>query len=221
VFSIQKALIMDMERKATIYVVDDDSEIFDAISTLAKPTGATLRTFNNAEDFLDYFRYDGPACLISDVRLPGMSGLQLLKKLAQSGCAIPIIIISAYADIRMALDAIKGGAVNFFEKPFSMQEIYKQIEKSLLAEKQSWHRRDVEQNIERKLASLKAGERAVLDLEVEGKTNEEIAKILELSVSGVKACQTKAMKTLRIDSKSELMRFLLSAIRLEAEKNQI
>jgi FixJ family two-component response regulator len=121
----------------------------------------------------------------------------------------------------MALDAIKGGAVNFFEKPFSMQEIYKQIEKSLLAEKQSWHRRDVEQNIERKLASLKAGERAVLDLEVEGKTNEEIAKILELSVSGVKACQTKAMKTLRIDSKSELMRFLLSAIRLEAEKNQI
>jgi RNA polymerase sigma factor (sigma-70 family) len=108
----------------------------------------------------------------------------------------------------MAVDAVKAGAVNFLEKPFRPQELFEEIQKTIRADIDAWQRRDEEQNLERKLAALKAGEREVLDLIMQGKTNEEIAKELELSVRGVEARRAKAMKTLRVDSKSELMRML-------------
>jgi FixJ family two-component response regulator len=197
-----------MDRKSTVYVIDDEPDILDTIAALVRPIGANLQTFATAEEFLSSFQYDGPSCLLLDVRLPGMSGLELQNSLAQADCTMPVIIMTGYADVRMALDAIRGGAVNFFEKPFRMQELFDQIQKSLHDDREWWRRHDEEQGVERRFSSLKAGERAVLDLVAEGKTNEEIASELQLSVRGVEARRAKAMKTLRVDSKTELMRLL-------------
>jgi RNA polymerase sigma factor (sigma-70 family) len=149
-----------------------------------------------------------------------MSGIELQKRLAESGCRLPIIIVTGHADVRMAVDAVKAGAVNFLEKPFRPQELFEEIQKTIRADIEAWQRRDEEQNLERKLATLKVGEREVLDLIMQGKTNEEIAKELQLSVRGVEARRAKAMKTLRVDSKSELMRMLRGpASRLTAKSH--
>jgi two-component system, LuxR family, response regulator FixJ len=207
-----------MLRKPTVYVIDDEPDILDIVAGLVRPIGAEVVTFGAAEDFLTGFQHDGAACLVLDVRLPGMSGLELQKKLAQANCTIPVIIVTGYADVRMALDAIRDGAVNFFEKPFRMQELFDQIQKSLREDGEWWQRHEEEQSVERRLALLKAGERAVLDRVAEGKTNEEIAKDLQLSVRGVEARRAKAMKTLRVDSKAELMRLLRISARRSAGK---
>ena len=108
----------------------------------------------------------------------------------------------------MAVDAVQAGAVNFLEKPFRPQELFEEVQKTLRADVERWNRRDEEESIERKLTLLKAGERKVVDLIRQGKTNEEIAEALDLSVRGVEARRAKVMRTLRVDSKSELLRLL-------------
>jgi FixJ family two-component response regulator len=109
------------------------------------------------------------------------------------------------------VDAVKAGAANFFEKPFRPQDLFEEIQKTLRQDIDNWRRRDEEQSVERKLALLKSGEREVLDLIMDGKTNEEIASELQLSVRGVEARRAKAMRTLRVDSKTELVQLLRSA----------
>jgi RNA polymerase sigma factor (sigma-70 family) len=209
-----------MQRKPTIYIVDDEPEVLEAVSHLVKPIEATVKTYARADQFLVEFKDEGPSCLILDVRMPVMSGIELQKRLAESGCRLPIIIVTGHADVRMAVDAVKAGAVNFLEKPFRPQELFEEIQKTIRADIEAWQRRDEEQNLERKLATLKVGEREVLDLIMQGKTNEEIAKELQLSVRGVEARRAKAMKTLRVDSKSELMRMLRGpASRLTAKSH--
>jgi two-component system, LuxR family, response regulator FixJ len=203
-----------MQRKSTVYVVDDEPQVLEAISHLIKPFGMEVKKFSRADDFLSSFQYEGPACLVLDVRMPGMSGMELLSRLSQMNCKIPVIFITGHADVQMAVDAVKSGAVNFLEKPFLPQELFDEIQKALRADIEAWQRRADEYNIEKKLALLKAGEREVLDLIREGKTNEEIAKDLNLSVRGVEARRAKAMKTLRVDSKTELLQMLrLSPVR--------
>jgi two-component system, LuxR family, response regulator FixJ len=190
--------------------VDDEPQVLEAISHLVEPIEAEVRSFSNGNDFLCNFADDGPGCLVLDARLPGMSGMEIQSRLAESGCQIPIIIVTGHADVRMAVDAVRAGAVNFLEKPFRPQELFEEIQKALRADIESWKHRDEEQSLERKLAMLKAGEREVLDLIVQGKTNEEIAQELALSVRGVEARRAKAMKVLHVSSKSELLRLMRS-----------
>lgn len=197
-----------MQRKPTIFIVDDEPEVLEAIAHLVKPIEAKVETFSRADDFLSDFHDDGPGCLVLDVRMPGMSGMELQTRLARAGSQIPIIIVTGHADIRMAVDAVKSGAASFLEKPFRPQELFEEIQKTLRADIEAWQRREEEQSLERKLALLKAGERAVLDLIRDGKTNEEIAEELQLSIRGVEARRAKAMETLRVDSKTELIRLL-------------
>jgi FixJ family two-component response regulator len=198
--------------------VDDEPEVLEAISHLVKPIEAEVRTFSRADAFLSNFQDEGPGCLILDVRLPNMSGMELQSRLAEIGCKIPIIIVTGHADIRMAVEAVKKGALNFLEKPFRPQELFEEIQKALRSDTERWQRHDEEQSLEKKLGLLKSGEREVLDRIMEGKTNEEIARELDLSVRGVEARRAKAMRTLRVDSKSELMRMLRSPASCPAPK---
>jgi two-component system, LuxR family, response regulator FixJ len=207
-----------MFRKPKIYIVDDDPQVLDAISQLVEPIDADVETFSRADDFLRKFHDNGPMCLVLDVRMPGMSGLELQTKLAQAGCHIPIIFVTGYADVRMTVDALKAGAANIFEKPFRPQELFDEIQKLLREDIESWLRRDEEQCVEQKLKVLRPREREVIDLIAEGKTNDEIAKELQLSLRGIEARRAKAMKTLRVDSKAELMQ-LLRIYRSRKSKN--
>jgi FixJ family two-component response regulator len=197
-----------MQRKPIIYIVDDEREVLEAVSHLVQPIEAEVRVYSCADDFLASFADDGPGCLVLDVRLPGMSGLELQSRLAAAGRHIPIIVVTGHADVRMAVDAVKHGAVNFLEKPFRPQELFEEIQKALRADIENWRLRDDEQCLERQLAQLKPGERAVLELIGQGKTNDEIADSLHLSVRGVEARRAKAMKILAVTSKSELLQLL-------------
>jgi FixJ family two-component response regulator len=208
-----------MPGKPTIYVVDDEAQILDLIAYLVRPIEANVVVFSRADDFLANFRYEGPACLVLDIRMPGMSGLELQAKLVQANCRIPVVFITGYADVKMAVDALKSGARSFFEKPFRPQELFDEIQKILRAEIDSWNRREAEQNVRRRLDFLTAGEREVLNLIAAGNTNEEVAEKLQLSVRGVEARRAKAMKTLRGDSKAELMTLLKFHISSESTKN--
>jgi two-component system, LuxR family, response regulator FixJ len=197
-----------IQRKRTVYIVDEERQVHEAITRLVKPIGADVKTFSGADDFLSDFHDDGPACLILAVRIPGMSGLELQSRLVEAGCQIPVIFVTGDADIRMAVDAMKAGAAHFFEKPFRPQELFEEIQKSLRTSVEAWHRRDEQQGIASKVALLKRGEREVLDLILQGKTNNKIARELQLSVRGVEARRAKVMKTLRVESKSGLIRLL-------------
>ena len=207
-----------MQRKPTIYIVDDEREVLDAIAQLVQPIGAEVKTFSRADDFLSYFHDDGPGCLVLAVRIPDMSGLELQARLVQTACQIPVIFITAHADVRMAVDAMKTGAVNFLEKPFRPQELFDEIQQSLRSAIATWKHYDKEQSIQRKFALLKSGEREVLDLIKEGKTNERIARELQLSVRGVEARRAKVMRTLRVDSKSDLVKLLRVCIPQKSPK---
>jgi two-component system, LuxR family, response regulator FixJ len=199
---------LPMHRKPTVYIVDRELQTLEAITQLINPLEAEVFTYSRVEDFLREFDYKGPACLVLDVRLPDMSGLVLQSKLAQAGCKIPVIIITGDADVRMAVDAMKAGAVNFFEKPFRPHDLFEQIQKTLRADIEIWQRIAEEQSIERKLETLDRRQREVLDLVAAGMSNEEIAQKLHLSVRGIEARRAKAMKILRVDSKSELLELL-------------
>jgi two-component system, LuxR family, response regulator FixJ len=197
-----------MRGKTTIYIVDDDPLVLDTIAELVKPIGGRVEIFTRAEDFLDNYQADGPGCLVLDVRMPGMSGLELQSQLIEAGRQIPIIFVTGYADVRMAVDALKAGAINIFEKPFRPQELFDEIQIAIRMDEETWKQRDEEKNIEQKLTLLKPGEHDVIKLIVEGKTNAEIAADLQLSVRGVEVRRAKAMKTLRVDSKAELLRLM-------------
>jgi len=197
-----------MERKPKIYILDDEPQILEAITHLVKPIEAEVETYCRVDDFLAGFQNDGPACLVLDVRLPGMSGMELQKHLTQEGYGIPVIIVTGHADVRMAVDAVKAGAAGFLEKPFRPQELFEEIQKTLRADVERWERLDEEQSIDRKLSLLKVGERKVVDLIRQGKNNYEIAEALDLSLRGVEARRAKVMRTLRVDSKTELLRLL-------------
>jgi two-component system, LuxR family, response regulator FixJ len=173
-----------MRRQPTIYIVDNEPQVLEAIGRLVEPIGANVETFSRAEIFLGKFRDRGPACLVSELRLPGMSGLELQSKLNQMGCRIPIIFLTGYTDTRTVVAAMKAGGANVFEKPFRPRELIDEIQKTLRRDSEAWQRRDLEQDIERELAFLLSGERHVLERIAEGATNDEMARELQLSIRG-------------------------------------
>jgi len=173
-----------------------------------KPTAARVMAFQSADDFLKTFKPTGPSCLVLDVRMPGMSGLELQTRLAQSGVGIPIIIVTGHADIKMAVDSVKSGALNFLEKPFRPQELFDEVQRAIRIDQNAWRRREEEKSVAAKLAMLKPGERAVLDLIINGKGNTEIAQQLQMSIRGVEARRAKAMKKLGVSTKQELVQLL-------------
>lgn len=204
---------IDIRRKATIYIVDDDPKVLKSLAQSVKPTKIRTKTFSRVVDFLDFYSADGPGCLVFNMWMPGMSGGELQSLLAKEDVKVPIIFIADHADVRMAVSAIKAGAANFFEKPFRPQEILEEIHKAIRADIETWKHRYEEQKNESRLAQLKMGERKVIELVMEGKTNKDIAKLLQLSVRGVEARRAKAKKILQVGSKGELLQLLRTTAR--------
>lgn len=194
-----------MKGTPTVYIVDDDPSLVEAVRHLLRPMGLRIETYSSAEQFLTAYRPNGPACLVLDVRMPGMSGLMLQRQLADRGVDLPVIIITAHADVRMTVDAMKTGAVEFLEKPFRPQALYDAVQAAVRADEEAWQKRAEEENVERKLAGLTPAEREVLELVATGRTNKEIAEELGLSVRGVENRRAKLMQKVGVSSKRELL----------------
>jgi FixJ family two-component response regulator len=195
----------------TVHVVDDDESIRELLAWLMKREGLEVRTFATANAFLQAWRDDGPACVVLDLHLPGMSGLELQQKLIERGCLVPVIFLSGRADVPKAVLAVKKGAVDFIEKPFDYKKIVALI--------REWLGRDAEARVARararraseRLASLTQREREILDQVVAGKINRVIAEDLQISVKTVEAHRAKIMEKLEVDSVAELVQAVVAA----------
>jgi FixJ family two-component response regulator len=195
-----------------LYVVDDSSAVRDSLRWLAESLDLEVATFASAADFLAAYVDHSPACLILDVRLRGMSGLALQEELRRRGVGIPTIVMSGHADVPMVVQAMKLGAVDFIQKPFSDQLLIDRVQQVLDADSRA-HARDRERaELAARLATLSPREREVMALLAEGKANKEVAAALGLSSRTVEAHRAHLMDKLGIDSVAQLVRIQLAAL---------
>lgn len=195
--------------RPTIFVVDDDSAVRDALKLLLRSVGQAVETFGSAQEFLDAYGEDRPGCLVLDIRMPGMSGLELQQKLNEKHSILPIIFITGHGDVPMAVEAMQAGAVDFIQKPFRDQDLIDRINQAL--EKDSSNRAALgERNdIRRRLETLTPREREVLDLVVHGKANKVIAGDLKLSQRTVEIHRARVMEKMQASSLAHLVRMVL------------
>lgn len=188
----------------TVFVIDDDESARKSVAMLVAPMGINTELFASAEEFLDQVDVARPECVVTDVRLPGMSGLELQKKLAKVGVALPMIIISGYADVHCGVRAMKDGAVMFLEKPCRSHELWDTIREALQLDVQ---RREADQrrhDLSQRIAALTIKERQVLDLLLIGKTHKSIASELDVSVRTVEVRKSQILKKMKVKTLVEL-----------------
>lgn len=189
----------------TVYVIDDDDAITTAICALAKSLNIRPQCYKSALEFLDSYQDEGPACLILDVRLPNQSGLELQKELKRLGREIPIIFISGYADVPLAVEAMKAGALTLLEKPIREQTLCEELQRGLQLDEQRRARKARRLEAESRLAQLTEKEREVMDLLVLGHTNSEIAEQLQLSVRAIEERRARLTEKLEVTTLAELI----------------
>jgi two-component system response regulator FixJ len=194
----------------TVFIVDDDEAVRDMLAMLVGTLGYHTRTFASGQDFLEHYSPELHGCLLLDVRLPGLSGLGLQERLNELNSILPIIFISAHGDIRMAVEALQKGALDFIEKPFREQDLLDKI--TVAIEQDRGNRRDLleKQRIAERMQSLTAREQDVLQRVVAGQANKVIALELGIAQSTVEIHRGKVMRKMKARNLTHLMRMVIA-----------
>ena len=192
----------------TVFIVDDDPAVRDAISLLLKTDGLVVATFPSAAAFLESAAAQQPGCLVLDVRMPGMGGLDLQKRLRARGCQTPILFITGHGDVPMAVATLKKGAFHFIEKPFNDHDLVDLVEKALALDAERQRAAASRETIEARLSTLTQREREVMDLILEGKYNKVIADQLSISMRTVEAHRSRIFDKMAVRSAVELAQML-------------
>ena len=195
----------------TIFVVDDDKAVRDSLSWLISSVGLHVETFASAQDFLDVYDPTRPGCLLVDVRMPGMSGLELQKRLAENPHCLPVIVVTGHGDVQMAVRAMKDGAFDFIEKPYNDQILLDLVQKAVRECERRRTQVTSHQEIQELVDTLTPRERQVMDMIVAGNTNKQIAYALDISDKTVEAHRAKVMEKLQASSLADLIRKSLIA----------
>jgi len=194
------------EPAPVVFVVDDDRSIREATQSLLASVGLRVETFETAQEFLGTERPDAPGCLVLDVRLPGLSGLDLQRELAAAGTPVPIVFITGHGDIPMSVQAMKAGAVEFLTKPFRDQQLLEAIEKAIERDRGDRRRRRELTELRGRFESLTPREHDVMARVVAGLLNKQIAAELGTSEVTVKIQRAQVMQKMRADSLPDLVR---------------
>jgi len=191
-----------------VHVVDDEAAIRESLAMLLRSVGLKSRTYPGAQEFLDGWRQEGPECLVCDVRMPGMSGLELQEALKARNAQLPVVLITGHGDVAMAVRAMKAGASDFIEKPFNDQVLLDAVNRALARARggQGAGRAEIEARVD----SLTPREREVMLLVAEGRPNKVVATRLGLSTRTVEVHRAKVMEKMQARSLAELVRMAIA-----------
>ena len=197
--------------ESTVFLVDDDPSARKSLQFLVESIGMKVETYDSAVDYLESYDPDKPGCLVLDVRMPRMSGLELQQKLATSGIRIPIIFVSGHADIGMASRAFRAGAFDFVEKPVNNQELLERIQQAI--ERDVCWRKDAQRGdeVQMRLDRLTPREREVLDLILDGKSIKQLAFHFEISIQTAAKHRARILDKMRCQNDVELVRMVNAA----------
>jgi two-component system response regulator FixJ len=194
---------------SVVMVVDDDTGVRNAMRSLLKSVGLVSQLFGSAQEFLSTYNPSQPGCLLLDIRMPGMSGLELQQELNVRGATIPVIFITGHGDIPMAVEAMQHGAFDFLQKPFRDQDLLDRIQKAVARDAKLRESLGEHTRIREHLDTLTEREREVLDLLVLGKQNKAVAQDLGVSPRTIEIHRARVMEKMQAHSVAELVRMLL------------
>lgn len=197
---------VDGRTEAMIYIVDDDSSVRASLQDLLASVGLASTAFGSAREFMDAERPDVPACLILDVRMPGLSGLDFQQEMARLNILLPVVFITAHGDIPMSVKAMKAGALEFLTKPFREQDLLDAISLGLIRDKERRKAAAMVDELKRRHGTLTDGEREVMDWVVSGLLNKQVAAQLGLSEVTVKVRRGSLMRKMQADSLAALVK---------------
>lgn len=200
-----------MEPEPTVFIIDDDPAVRQALTVLVRSMRLRAEAYESAQHFLAAFDATRPGCLLVDVRMPGVSGLELLEQLSGNEVRMPAIVMSAYGDVPMVVRAMKAGALNFLEKPCRDQQLWEAIQEGLRWDAVHRQHTALRAKAAHRLQRFTAGEHQVLRRLIDGKSNKMIAAELELSVRTIEVRRAKLMKKMKAESLAELIRLTLAA----------
>jgi two-component system, LuxR family, response regulator FixJ len=195
--------------EATVFIVDDDEAVRDSLGLLLRSAGYRARCYGSARDFLKAFDPRDYGCLVLDIRMPGMSGLELQKHLVEIGCNIPVVFITGHGDIPMAVEAVRQGAVDFIQKPFDDQELVDRINEAMRLAAQQREGELERLEILDRIESLTAREKQVMGQVVQGKANKVIAGDLGVSQRTVEIHRARVMEKMQANSLAHLVRMVM------------
>lgn len=198
------------QSKATVFVVDDDEEVRGALKLLFESVGLPVICYPSAVDYLEQFDEALPGCLVVDIRMPGMSGLDMQEKLSERPIHPPVLIITGHGDVPMAVRAVQAGAVDFIEKPFRDQILLDSVHRAIEMDAERRGEASRLSEIREHLSQLTPREREVLDLVISGMRNKNISEQLGITLSTVEAHRSRVMEKMQADSLSHLMRMMLT-----------
>jgi FixJ family two-component response regulator len=199
-----------MMAEATVYIVDDDPDMQDSLRWLLKTVGLHVEVYGSAAEFLEDFAPVGPGCLVFDVRMPGMSGLDLYEAVVARGEGMPVIFITAYADVPMAIRAMKSGAIEFVEKPFNRQELLDRVQRAIQDDVERRRLLADREALRRRFGRLTEKEREVLELIKDGQPNKVISASLDITPRAVEMRRSSLMKKLGVRTLAGLLRLTIA-----------